>query len=382
MTDALDQVSADAVAMQQARVDLNDANKVLRSKLSAADYDALHPSLAKAAGDLQDAEEKAKAWVAANTPTPAPPVSPPPAPTHALGVNSHDLRWAAPGSYIKPLSEAAKIGTVIRDDLAYEPGSGDYPGGFAGLASGAKSACVSDVSEFVAAARSVGLAPMVVVTTSTVLSPTFNATFAADLAALAKAVPGVGWELLNEPDAAGVDPSLYADLTKAAVPAVHDADPTAKVRVGVVSNFTPGSGGTNFLLAALGAGMVGDAISVHVYTWPGDSAPDAAMNGSGLVGPYESALAELRAKGCTLPVGITETGWQSTDANANPSMTEALQAQYLTTFVGEVAAMADQPDVLLVYELTDGDGTFGLMTANYAAEKPSFTALAALRRGV
>lgn len=60
------QVTADSAAMQGARIELNNANKVLETDLTPAEYAKLHPALAKCAGILEQAEKNAQSWLTAN----------------------------------------------------------------------------------------------------------------------------------------------------------------------------------------------------------------------------------------------------------------------------------------------------------------------------
>ena len=198
------------------------------------------------------------------------------------------------------------------------------------------------------------------------------------------------WEIWNEPNQEGFwhnpDPAAYAQLVRAAYPAIKTADPSALVVAGAVSyNDVP------FLSGMYAAGVRGsfDVLSTHPYLGPADAAPETANDGTIWTLRHVQAVHDLMvAQGdAAKPVWFTELGW-STHANTGSEppwlrgVSDQTQADYVVRSVQLVAA--EYPYVKAVYFYNERDRTdadvqndnYGLLHSDLTV-KPSYTALKA-----
>lgn len=307
---------------------------------------------------------------------------PAPVPTPALagplfGMNGHDLMWAT-----APVAQLTALGAKVhRCDLAaevaYNVGAGYTYGNCLGTPG-----CATAVGTWASDLRAAGIQPFVVITFTSIPDPTV---FAADLAALVKAVPGLWIEVGNELDGTSMATQVteYLAMFSAAVKAAVVADPTCKIGPAPVSNINPGGGGWNWLSKLFAGGLASiayDFLPFHNYPWPSALGPTVVWaSGYSVETMIDPFIAQCTAWGNKAPCWMTEGGYQSVDASATPNMTPALQASYLTAFLAspQVKALA----VALVYELVDGGGeTYGLIDGS-GTEKPAFAAVASAFKG-
>jgi polysaccharide biosynthesis protein PslG len=197
-----------------------------------------------------------------------------------------------------------------------------------------------------------------------------------DFAAFVKELAGryrdkiTALEIWNEPDQANEiyfggpnKAQRYAELVRAAYPAIKQADPNIKVLAGSLV----GSNGV-FLKALYAAGMKGyyDGLAVHFYTLT------------------LAALREFRsiqvASGDATPLWLDEFGWSSCYPHKKVEeetacVTRAVQAQNVTNMyraLSKVPYLATDT----LYKLEDSrTNQSGVMTLN-EGRKPSFSALA------
>ena len=229
--------------------------------------------------------------------------------------------------------------------------------------------------------------------------PANPADFAAFASKLAERLRGkvAGYEVWNEPNFerfwnGGPDAAAYADLLKAAYPAIHAADPAAKVVFGGLSgNDYP------FLERAYAAGAKGnfDVLATHPYTYCGSSGPEEVRRRpDGRLTPdtftaYRELRATMAARGDTKPIWVTEFGWNTSGRKCDPGagfwqggVTAAKQAEYLTRAF-EIFASDSYVEVAMWYSLrdpywlvdnpTDPESSTGLVTVGFD-RKPAFSA--------
>jgi hypothetical protein len=187
--------------------------------------------------------------------------------------------------------------------------------------------------------------------------------------------PGlIAIEVWNEPDQANQDylagpnkPRHYAELLKAAYPAVKKADPKIKVLAGSLV----GSNGT-FMKALYKQGVKGyyDGVAVHFYNLV-----------IGSVRRFHEVQMENHDRA---PLWLDEFGWSSCwpghrIEQEQGCVTEKLQAQDITESFRELAK-ARYVAALLTYGLQDIPGEeFGVLNSA-GARKPSFYALSGVLR--
>jgi hypothetical protein len=138
---------------------------------------------------------------------------------------------------------------------------------------------------------------------------------------------------------AGVNPGQYANLLKAAYPAVKAADSAAKVLFGGLSfndyDFVEGA-----YAAAPDLGQYFDVMATHPYTgsFPGISGAAPPEHTATLANgrldkmcfpSYRELRATMAAHGGAKPIWFTEFGW-STETGDAWGVSEAVQADYLT----------------------------------------------------
>ncbi len=176
------------------------------------------------------------------------------------------------------------------------------------------------------------------------------------------------WELWNEPNAVpGADPAAYANLLKAAYPAVKAADPTAVVVAGALApvEADAGQGSTmGFLNGMYAAGAKGyfDVLSFHPYTnGPNPLWYDAQQPMHSYVQSVPALHQAMLQAGDTSPIWLTEVGW-STVATCDPApgacwaptlpTTDANQRSYLAESL-VLAARWPYVSAVFWYELLD-----------------------------
>ncbi|MHB1998892.1 MAG: glycoside hydrolase 5 family protein [Solirubrobacteraceae bacterium] len=189
----------------------------------------------------------------------------------------------------------------------------------------------------------------------------FAGRYGTDLAAI---------EVWNEPDQANEDyfageekPRHYAELLKAAYPAIKHADHSVQVLAGSLV----GSNGA-FMKALYAQGIRGyyDGVAVHFYTL--------------LLASVRSFREVQLEHGDHTPLWLDEFGWSSCwpkhrIEQEQGCVTQAVQAQNIASSLRELAR-ARYIDALLLYGFHDVPGEeFGVISAA-GRRKPSFAALA------
>ncbi len=185
--------------------------------------------------------------------------------------------------------------------------------------------------------------------------------YGADLAAI---------EIWNEPDQANEDylagphkAERYAQLVRAAYPAIKQASPGVPVLAGALV----GSNGA-FLRAMYAAGIKGyyDGLAVHYYTLT--------------LASLRSIRAVQLANGDTTPLWLNEFGWSSCwprhrIQQEQPCVTAQVQAANITNTFHALAQIPYVASAIL-YKLRDSSNEeFGVAAAS-GAHKPAFAALA------
>jgi polysaccharide biosynthesis protein PslG len=181
-------------------------------------------------------------------------------------------------------------------------------------------------------------------------------------------------EVWNEPDqsneaylAGPQKPQHYADLLRAAYPAVKHADP----QVTVLGGSLVGSNG-DFLRALYAAGIKGyyDGLAVHYY--------DLTL------GSLRSIRETQLANGDTTPLWLDEFGWpscwpQRKVEQEQPCVTPQVQAANIRNVVHSIAAVP-YVAAYAIYKTQDSLAeAFGLLSES-GARKPSYAALAGVLR--
>ena len=146
------------------------------------------------------------------------------------------------------------------------------------------------------------------------------------------------WEVWNEPNlidfwSTGPNASRYAQLLRAAYPAVKAGDPTAPVLFGGVAY-----NDYRFISAAYAAvpdlGNYYDVMATHPYPRPADAPPDRVwLDSDGRIAvkafaAYREVRKVMVAHGDDKPLWFTEFGW-STNTLDGWGVTESQQAAYL-----------------------------------------------------
>lgn len=207
------------------------------------------------------------------------------------------------------------------------------------------------------------------------------------------------YEVWNEPNTGRFwggdpDPAAYAELLRAAYPAIKNADPDATVVFGGLSG-----NDYNFLEAAYRAGAKGsfDVLGLHPYPYCGSSSPDDVRrdrNGR-LTRDSFTAFREvrrsMRAAGELKPIWLTEFGWHTSRVECNPAagtwqggVGKARQANYLSRAYRliesypylKVAFWYSLRDNFLVDRIPHPEARYGLLKVNFKP-RPSFDAFKA-----
>ncbi len=222
--------------------------------------------------------------------------------------------------------------------------------------------------------------------------------YAAFVASLAQRWAGKvsAFEIWNEEDSpswwtGAPNPAAYAQLLKAAYPAIKAADPSATVVLGGLTGNDYG-----FLEGVYAAGGKGsfDAVGVHTDTACDKLSPYDFLRGAGnrLIPDsflaYREVHAVMLANGDDKPIWMTELSWRTTNApcaegawagQTAAGVSDEEQATYLRQ---AYHCMAENPyvQVALWFPLQDEGGiTSGLIRAN-GSHKPSFAAMQAYAR--
>jgi hypothetical protein len=225
--------------------------------------------------------------------------------------------------------------------------------------------------------------------------PSQYASVAADLATNLKG-KGVDYEVWNEADdstfwANGPQPGAYADLLKAAYPAIKSGDPAARVIVGgLVGN------DYEFVQKLYENGAKGsfDAVGVHTDTACLTTDPrEYYREPNGRIGRYSftgyrEVRAVMLANGDDKPVWMTELGWATTSdicsrggraGTKAGGVSQAEQADFLTKAYGCMAGdpWVEQAAWFSLSDIDTGDTNdahnLGLMTDGFV-HKPAFAA--------
>ena len=157
-----------------------------------------------------------------------------------------------------------------------------------------------------------------------------------------------GYEIWNEQNygrfwSGGADPREYTRLLRAAYPAIHAADPAAKVVFGGLSG-----NDYHYLERAYDAGAKGyfDVLATHPYTRCGSSGPRKKRRKDGRLRPDTfTAYRELRRtmveRGDPKPIWVTEFGWNTSGGRCRPGtedwqgeVSAAQQARFLRRAFG------------------------------------------------
>jgi hypothetical protein len=291
----------------------------------------------------------------------------PPLSTHWWGVNAH-LMWYGLDAAVADLDKVQAAGlTRVRFDLnwaVFEPQA----------KSGWDEAYLTKLDGVIAAAYARGITPTITVLTtpawarhnagSQFTPPDKAADFADAIGHVAgryTEVPGVAWEIWNEPNQiqfwdmpGGPDPVGYAGLLRAAYPAIKSAAPFAAVLGGSIA-FNDQA----YLSAMYSAGQVKgyfDALALHPYSL--NYAPEStvsAFESFGLaVTRSEQTMAQYGEPG--KPIWITEMGWSTigvSDYNRMAYFQKAVQMVRTWPYVREFDVYAlsqaeDFPDMGLI----------------------------------
>jgi len=201
------------------------------------------------------------------------------------------------------------------------------------------------------------------------------------------------YEIWNEEDASrwwtgGPDPTAYANLLKAAYPAIKAADPSATVVLGGLTG-----NDYQFLEGVYAAGAKGffDAVGVHTDTacnilspYAFLREPDHRMIPDSFLA-YREVHAVMLANGDEKPIWMTELSWRTTSAVCPEGAwagqkPEGVSDEQQAIFLSQAYhCLAENPyvQVALWFPLQDEGSIFsGLVRAN-GSLKPSFAAMRA-----
>jgi hypothetical protein len=277
--------------------------------------------------------------------------------------------------------------SLFRFDLPWNYAKGNWPG--LELTPGSF-ASLTSLTAVLAKCDTYRLKPIIVV--DGLLAPTYpNATypnipvspaqFATAMSYLVTNCPGRTWEIMNEPDLTGtqdnnpftvsISPATYTAAVQVAYTAMKAADPTCTVNVFTVSSVDAGDTGRVFVAGCYSAGILGsyDRRSWHIYPYPTDNSPASGYSGTSLITALTQMAAQATAASDSTPLDITEFGWQSSDK----TMTAALQAQYVQTFLEDLATWGGASRVC-IYQCADAGGTWG-MTSGTFVNKQAYQAV-------
>ena len=306
--------------------------------------------------------------------------------TYTPGINDHDLMWSSPAQQAQAIADMVALGVKVHRCDLYITDLTD------------PTKVVQTTQTFigwVGLLKAAGIQPFPVITWN---DPNAAQTLpdgrvaGAALATLAKQVPGVWWEYGNEWESQEGGPSTsralaYVISFAQVVADIQAADPGCKIGPSPVANINRGGWGWSWTQYTFQAGLGAvpyDFLPFHWYQYPGNLPPTADFNNDPGPGPFLTCIptftAQVTTWGNKAPYWLTECGWQSLttgSGDGQPEMTQALQATYITEFLQAITGYGLA--VVILYELGDGGNQlFGLMTANWAAQKPSYAAVQAL----
>jgi hypothetical protein len=290
-----------------------------------------------------------------------------------FGVNAH-LMWYGLDQATSDLNRAQAAGlTSVRFDLywsAIEPNAkGQYD-----------QAYLTKLDGVINAARSRGITSTMAVlgtpgwaraNTGSIMTPPTNSSDYADVMAMLAAryagVPGIAYEVWNEPNQTqfwnapgGPNAAAYTNLLKAAYPRIKSAAPSATVLGGSIA-FNDQA----FIKGMYAAGAKGnfDVLALHPYCL--GYAPDSTVN---LYDSYTQALQDMHTALISLgepnkPIWITEAGWSTND------VTDATRATYIQQAVNMLPSTFPWVERFQVYALNQAEDMpdMGLTTGSGAA---------------
>lgn len=215
------------------------------------------------------------------------------------------------------------------------------------------------------------------------------------------------FEVWNEPNNVafwrqGANPTSYAAMLKAAVPAIRAADPAAQVISGGLAPKSTGNGSVDILTFTAGlctANAVGnlDGYGVHPYSAPAPPGYVASWNAWSQMNALPRTVRSILA-GCgagRLPLWATEYGaptdgpgaavdasnWTTASAIGADHVTEDYQASLLREAVGLTSSSRDWLRTLFVYTNVDrgtarttNENFYGLRRYDWTA-KPAYAAV-------
>lgn len=206
------------------------------------------------------------------------------------------------------------------------------------------------------------------------------------------------WELYNEPDGSplpnrktwGGDPAKYAEMLKAAYPAIKAANPNAQVLFGGIAYDDFSDQGGHFERLFLdnvlqaGGGSYFDIMNFHVYpffatNWTGQDWKKTP----GLTEKTNAVRAKLAQFGLNKPIFITEAGWHSNSDNEYVPGSHAIQTRYVIQLFTQ--SMASNVGFMSWFSLVDPGAFYpfqnGLLTVDSPpVRKPAYTAYQIMAR--
>lgn len=207
------------------------------------------------------------------------------------------------------------------------------------------------------------------------------------------------WEIWNEPNHPrfwnpAPNAAQYAQMLKAAAPAVRSADPAAKVLfAGLAHNDYPYL--QDVYAAAPDIGDYFDVMATHPYTAAGQAPTIISRQSDGRMTPqtfraYEEVRAVMSAHGDNKPIWFTEFGWSTNSQTLHPlgGVSETTQALHLADAF-QIIATVPYIEVAIVYNLRNNywandadtwEDQLGLLRTDFTP-KPAYTVFAEIRSG-
>lgn len=207
-----------------------------------------------------------------------------------------------------------------------------------------------------------------------------------------------GWEIWNEPNHPrfwnpAPNAAQYAQMLKAAAPAVRAADPSTKVVfAGLAHNDYPYL--EQVYAAEPNIGDYFDVMATHPYTKSGQSPAIIDREADGRMTPtsflaFKEVRSVMASHGDDKPIWLTEFGWSTNSQVLHPlgGVTEAVQATYLglafslleTTPYVEVAVVYNFRNNYWADDADTWEDQLGLMRTDFS-RKPAYAVFAALNR--
>lgn len=206
------------------------------------------------------------------------------------------------------------------------------------------------------------------------------------------------WEIWNEPNHPrfwnpAPDAAQYAQMLKAAAPAVRRADPSAKVLfAGLAHNDYP------YLEQVYAAepqiGDYFDVMATHPYTASGQSPAIVDRNADGRMTTksflaFEEVRDVMAGHGDTKPIWLTEFGWSTNSQILHPlgGVSEAVQAAHLG-LAFEMLAAVPYVEVAIVYNFRNNywghdadnwEDQLGLLRTDFSP-KPAYAVFSAVNK--